>query len=280
MEKITDEKSENLNYVGISNKLPPWLLEMTETVKSLNLPENSAVESSSDSLIKSNDFNFYVENKFNNVEKSISEKPKTFVSKHKFNNLDCNIILQSTTKSLPNSPRLEINRESNDVNRTFFTLNDIYQAEQKDRLGRLDKYLEEKTANYVSESPFRIPNRSDYRERERRRYKSSAPNKAPDINSKKESTKSEIEPYLPTGIIKRKLDYLAGIAPKNPIQEESIKSLVETNTKSKELNKKQTKDSEIRSTDDKKLNKSKGDSGENKINFLYRYEEGSAKECN
>lgn len=73
------------------------------------------------------------------------------------------------------------------------------------------------------------------------------------------------------------MDYLAGIAPKNPIQEESIKSLVETNTKSKELNKKQTKDSEIRSTDDKKLNKSKGDSGENKINFLYRYEEGSAK---
>lgn len=42
-------------------------------MKSLNLPENSAVESSSDSLIKSNDFNFYVENKFNNVEKSISE---------------------------------------------------------------------------------------------------------------------------------------------------------------------------------------------------------------
>lgn len=115
--------------------------------------------------------------------------------------MDCNIILQSTTKSLPNSPRLEINRESNDVNRTFFTLNDIYQAEQKDRLGRLDKYLEEKTANYVSESPFRIPNRSDYRERERRRYKSSAPNKAPDINSKKESTKSEIEPYLPTGFL-------------------------------------------------------------------------------
>lgn len=179
-------------------------------------------------------------------------------------------------------------------------MNDIYQAEQKNRLGNLDKYLDEKKVKYtVSDSPFRISNRIDYQEREKRRYKSNY------SNSKNESTKSEVEPYLPTGlkyliwifyfkylnfsftrmkwifvclgIIKRKLDYLAGIAPKDSIFEESTKQLVESNIKSKDLEKK-IKNSEIIIKDDIwKLKKSKEDSGENKINFVYRYEEGSAK---
>ncbi|XP_051171419.1 katanin-interacting protein-like [Leptopilina boulardi] len=273
MERITNEESDGFNYVGITNKLPPWLLEMTETVKRLNLHENSEIESNSDSLIKTNDFHPFLENKFNNTsEKSINEKDKTFITTHKLENSDCSIILQSTVKSLPNSPRQEISCESNDVNRTFFTLNDIYQAEQKNRLGNLDKYLDEKKVKYtVSDSPFRISNRIDYQEREKRRYKSNY------SNSKNESTKSEVEPYLPTGIIKRKLDYLAGIAPKDSIFEESTKQLVESNIKSKDLEKK-IKNSEIIIKDDIwKLKKSKEDSGENKINFVYRYEEGSAK---
>ncbi|XP_043465005.1 katanin-interacting protein-like isoform X2 [Leptopilina heterotoma] len=258
MDRITNE--EDLNYVGISNKLPPWLLEMTETVKRLNLQETSGIEPNADLLIKP-DFQPFVENKFN-AEKSVKEKEEFFTSTHKLKNSDCNVILQSTAKSLPNSPRQEISRESNEVNRTFFTLNDIYQAEQKDRLGKLDKYLDEKKAKYtVSDSPFRISKRVSYQEKEKHRY---APNKEQiahsDIHRKSES---EVTPYLPTGVIKRKLDYLAGFAPKIPIQEESTKVLVECDVKSKDLYERKFQDPTV---------------GENKVDFIYRHEEGSAEE--
>ncbi|XP_033213105.1 protein KIAA0556-like isoform X2 [Belonocnema kinseyi] len=264
MERITNEESEGISYARIPSKLPPWLLEMSEAVKKLKL-NDSIQYKSPDALVKSDGFlKNPLDKTINHKEKNRTEE-KTLFAMHKLKEFDCNIFLQSTAKSLPNPPKHDINRSSEESNRTFFTLHDIYQAEkERNQMSRLDKYLNDQEAKYkFPDSHFRTLNSFQYPAKER--------------DYKKHSTKSKTQPYLPIGIIKRKLDYLSGFAPKVKNSNERMDTHV--NFEDKFFYNKRQKEHEIVNKDDqRKFKSSKDELREYNPKFMYHYEDGSPKD--
>ncbi|KAK2580558.1 hypothetical protein KPH14_007687 [Odynerus spinipes] len=233
---------------NILKKLPPWLIEMTENVKKLNMSDDyktfqiekhatykKHTPEQTPSTYETSVFKEDIDNLY-------GQSCKSFLTLAKIKDVDGDILLQSCiSKSLPNTPNyadIQIKHTSTRAISALVDSND--QTSIKRDFSALDEYMEKRKLekNYYSTKSMNVENNEkyscelktlddftsqnyDYFQPETfQKYKmdrelltqQQAYRSTPEQgnNIRKQDPKSN----LPCGLIKRRVDYLSGVAPR------------------------------------------------------------------
>ncbi|XP_046483730.1 protein KATNIP homolog isoform X2 [Neodiprion pinetum] len=270
MEKVTSDDASISDSNRIFNKLPPWLAEMTESVKKLKTPEErvnflsckpfASDESSISPAVSS--MIIGVTEKSNRTNEEPRQLPFTVETPDGVGG--CIILQSSTTASLPNTPK-----DEHEFSRAYSALSAFSLPESNEnKFAMLDKYLEKKDVEKATDSKSGVKSwerlhspleskpsaeteqRLDRSVLDRKPFERLAANhSAIDVQIKKtrrttrqqqqitgKPSRIHIPPYrrtstdlleeetglnLPIGVVRRKQDYLAGVASRGDIRVES-----------------------------------------------------------
>ncbi|KAL2718705.1 protein KIAA0556 [Vespula squamosa] len=263
---------------NILKKLPSWLVEMTENVKRLNVIDDyKTLQIEKDLMHKEHTFEQTpLEDETSVLKEDIDnlygQSCKPFFTLNKTKDIDGDILLQScTSKSLPSTPnheKINIKHISTRALSAIVDSND--QTFIKRDFSALDEYIDKKRVEkvYDNTKSMRFKNNekyncglrtlNDFEKRNHDYFQSDILNKGYKMDNELLTQQQKYETYskhknnfirkqdpknnLPRGIIKRRLDYLSGLAPKEETITDGIKTvsnlIYHTDANSSELTRK------------------------------------------
>ncbi|KAI4500297.1 hypothetical protein M0802_004714 [Mischocyttarus mexicanus] len=238
---------------NILKKLPSWLVEMTENVKKLNVTDDyKTLQIEKHTLInKEHQFEDKAssEDKTFVLNKDIDNLYKPFFTINKIKDVDGEILLQScASKSLPNTPNHKETNIKHNSNRAVSAVVDSNDQNFIDKdFSTFDEYMEKrKTNNYyekIKSTKFKnreLQNLDDFDKQNYNCLQSDTLNDRFNIDnqllmqqryktySKQRNNvvkKHDSKNNLPSGIIKRRLDYLSGLAPEEGTTTNEIRTI-------------------------------------------------------
>ncbi|XP_043670152.1 katanin-interacting protein-like isoform X2 [Vespula pensylvanica] len=261
---------------NILKKLPSWLVEMTENVKRLNVIDDyKTLQIEKHLMHKEHRFEqTSLEDDTSVLKKDIDnlyrQSCKPFFTLNKTKDIDGDILLQScTSKSLPNTPNhVKVNIKDTSTRAFSAIVDSNDQTSTKKDFSALDEYMEKKRLEkvYNNTKSMRFKNNEnyncelrtldDFEKRNQDYFQSDILNKGYKMDNEL-LTQQKYETYskhkinvrkqdpknnLPRGIIKRRLDYLSGLAPKEETITDGIRTvsnaIYHTDTNNSELTRK------------------------------------------
>ncbi|XP_035728476.1 protein KIAA0556-like [Vespa mandarinia] len=211
-------KNNTLLSTNILKQLPSWLIEMNENVKRLNIIDHyKTLQIEKHSIHEEHPFEqTLLEDEISSLKEEIDnlygQSCKPFFTLNKIKDIDGDILLQScTSKSLPNtSNQAKINIKNTSTHVLSAEQNPINnQNPIKRDFSALDEYMEKKRIEkvYNNTKSMRFKNNEKYN-CELRTF---------------DDFEKRNHDYFQSGIIKRRLDYLPGLIPKEETVTNGIK---------------------------------------------------------
>ncbi|KAG7210222.1 hypothetical protein KM043_011772 [Ampulex compressa] len=214
---------------SILKKLPPWLLEMTESVKKLNVEDDTKLYpttplSLDEKLIPSGVLEPRIIKSSENADSIDEISCRAFFTLNRLKGMDKSIALQScTSRSLPNTPKSKDTQLNASANRAFSAMVDIgKQNSRRSDFSALDAYMERKRVEKQRGERWSARKNNILDDAKKMKsYKKDdggqlTHNSTTDIQncSLKNMNTQAATNNLPSGVIKRKLNYLSGVAPR------------------------------------------------------------------